>query len=112
MTTPDNVDVESFWAAAQELLARPGINRSTMMGYPCLRYNGDFFASYDPNDNRLILKLDAREVVEMIARGAGRAFAPAGKPFKEWVAVNNRDTSHWPAHLERAAHYANLRNQL
>jgi hypothetical protein len=33
-----------FWTLADDLLRDPGITRSTMMGYPCLRHNGSFFA--------------------------------------------------------------------
>ena len=33
-----------FWELAQQLLAEPGVTQGTMMGYPCLRANGAFFA--------------------------------------------------------------------
>ena len=47
-----------FWKMATPLLARPGIARSTMMGYPCLRLHGDFFASWDQAADHLVVKLD------------------------------------------------------
>ena len=34
---------ELFWTLADELLKQRAVSRSTMMGYPCLRYNGTFF---------------------------------------------------------------------
>jgi hypothetical protein len=43
-STPASDD--EFWDAAAPLLQRPGVTRSTMMGYPCLRLHGDFFASW------------------------------------------------------------------
>ncbi|MFM2073098.1 MAG: hypothetical protein RLZZ623_3362, partial [Actinomycetota bacterium] len=36
-----------FWDLAEELLQRPDVSRSTMMGLPCLRLDGAFFASLD-----------------------------------------------------------------
>jgi hypothetical protein len=55
-----------FWELAQQLLAEPGVTRSTMMGYPCLRANGAFFACVERTTGHLIVKLTARR------RRAGR----------------------------------------
>ena len=43
--TPDVTAGEArFWEIAEPLLEQPGIERSTMMGLPCLRIHGALFA--------------------------------------------------------------------
>lgn len=41
---------ELFWDLAEALYSDPGVSRSTMMGLPCLRYQGRFFALPGPQD--------------------------------------------------------------
>ena len=47
-----------FWELAQPLLDQAGVTRSTMMGFPCLRLHGDFFATCDRRNGDLVVKLD------------------------------------------------------
>lgn len=58
METASN-DADRFWASAEPFLALSGVSRSTMMGLPCLRTDGRFFASYDRRTGDLLVKLDA-----------------------------------------------------
>ena len=44
-----------FWDLATPLLGRPGVTRSTMMGLPCLRWNGVFFALCDRRSGDLLV---------------------------------------------------------
>ena len=76
--------MDFFWTVAEPLLALDGIERSTMMGYPCLRVDGAFFASVNPETGDLIVKLPADQVSHMIEDGSGIAFTPAGRRFREW----------------------------
>ena len=99
--TSDRTD-EAFWDLAGPLLAQAGVTRSTMMGHPCLRLDGDFFASWDRQAQRLVIKLDAASVQDMIERDEAEAFAPAGRAFREWAAVPTTRRANWPALLERA----------
>jgi hypothetical protein len=93
---------ERFWALADPLLARPGVTRSTMMGFPCLRLDGDFFASCDRRTGSLVVKLDADQASQLIDSGQAEAFAPNGRRFREWVAIpSSRDRS-WARLLEGA----------
>ena len=94
--------MEFFWSVAEPLLALPGVEKSTMMGYPCLRTDGDFFASVHPESGDLIVKLPAHRVSTMIDDGEGSAFAPAGRRFREWVRIEARDRERWAALLEEA----------
>jgi hypothetical protein len=91
-----------FWHLAEPLLARPGVSRSTMMGFPCLRLHDDFFASWDPRVQQLVIKLDASDVETLIQAGDGLPFAPAGRRFRQWVAVPATSLVRWPVLLEDA----------
>lgn len=93
---------DEFWEAAAPLLRRSGVTRSTMMGYPCLRLHGDFFASWDPHQHALVVKLDRQTVTALIEGGLGETFAPSGRPFREWVSIPPSARESWPDHLDAA----------
>ena len=57
-----------------------------MMGLPCLRWNGAFFASCDRRTGDLLVKLAESRVDELVAAGRAEPFAPAGRRFREWAA--------------------------
>lgn len=84
-----------FWDVATPFLAHETVNRGTMMGFPCLRVNGDFFASADHRTRDLIVKLAESRVNELIGTGVGQPFAPAGRRFRQWVAIPHRDAEQW-----------------
>ena len=73
-----------------------------MMGFRCLRLDGDFFASSDPHTGSLIVKLDVDRAAELIDRGQAEAFAPGGRRFREWVAVPSSRHRSWAGLLDRA----------
>lgn len=91
-----------FWALADPLLAHAGVTRSTMMGYPCLRLRGDFFACLDRRDGSLVVKLDEGQVTRLIEAGRAEAFAPNGRRFREWAAIPPSRSRSWPRQLEAA----------
>jgi hypothetical protein len=97
---------ELFWELAEPLLADPTITRSTMMGFPCLRLNGRYFASVDRTTQALLVKLAADRVSALIARGGGEPFAPAGRVFREWVALPRTDRRRWRTLLNEAKQFA------
>jgi hypothetical protein len=97
---------ELFWSLAEELLAEPPVTRSTMMGFPCLRYDGRFFASIDRDSKDLVVKLSAERVDELIASGQGTVFAPNDRVFREWVDVPLPDRDLWAALLDEARDFA------
>ena len=84
------------------LLADPRVSRGTMMGFPCMRLDGAFFASLDPGSHHLIVKLPAGRVAELIASGAGLVFAPSHRPFREWVAIPRPQEAIWAGLLDEA----------
>ncbi len=94
-----------FWDLAEEMYADPAVARSTMMGFPCLRVNGAFFASLEPSTDHLIVKLSEARVGDVIDRGIGRSFAPNGRVFREWVAVQQPDHDTWNSLLREAKEF-------
>jgi hypothetical protein len=93
---------ERFWALAEPMLASGRAERGTMMGLPCLRTDGAFFASLEPRSGHLIVKLPADRVAQLIEGGAGAPFAPNGRRFREWVLIERFDEAEWASLLEEA----------
>ena len=95
MSRKGSPDTEFFWDLVEPMLGEPGIDEGTLMGFPCLRINGDFFGTCDHRSGHLIVKVDRDRVAELIEEGVGQPFAPAGRVFKEWVLVEERDEKRW-----------------
>jgi hypothetical protein len=93
-----------------DLLYDPAIGRATMMGYPCIRLAGRFLASYDDRAGCLVVKVPRERVTQLIERGEGDPFAPAGKVFREWVSIPTVDPKLWRTLLEEAVDF--VRKQL
>ena len=91
-----------FWALAEPLLQRADVTRSTMMGFPCLRLNGEFFASCDRRTGDLVVKLDEATVTRLIDAGKAEPFAPNGRRFREWASVPVRRSRAWRSLLDEA----------
>jgi hypothetical protein len=91
-----------FWDLAAPLLARPDVERSTMMGLPCLRVHGAFFASCDRRTGDLLVKLPAARVDELVAADRAHPFAPAGRRFREWAAIPPAKSDTWKRLVDEA----------
>jgi len=65
-----------------------GVEASTMMKSPCIRYRGKFLAMIFDRQDALIIKVSEERVNELIAEGKGRAFNFTKKRFKEWVLID------------------------
>lgn len=95
------IDAEAaFLDFTEPLLATLGVERSTMMGLPCVRLDGAFFASFDRRTGHLLVKLTERRVDELRAAGRAESFAPAGRRFREWAAIPDR--RRWRSLLDEA----------
>jgi hypothetical protein len=95
-----------FWRLAADHLRRPGVERSTMMGFPCLRAHGLFYACPHRHTGELIVKLPEARVRELVSAGVGSEFKPAGKVFREWLAISQPDEELWRSLLEEARRFA------
>jgi hypothetical protein len=89
-----------------DLLYDPAIGRATMMGYPCVRLAGKFLASWDERADQRVVKLPRQRVSELVDAGQGLPFAPAGKVFREWVALPEPDRTLWTHLLAEAVEFA------
>ena len=98
-----------FDDAASTVLAKPGVSPGTMMGFPCLRVDGKFFATFDHRTGDLVVKLSRDRVEELIAGGLGKPFAPAGRTFREWVLIEDRDEARWKALMDEALLFVSAR---
>ena len=94
-----------FWESAAPALSHDDVAAGTMMGFPCLRVSGAFFASCDHRSGDLIVKLPRRRVEQLIDGGAGKPFAPAGRTFREWVLIDDRDQARWIALIDEARRF-------
>ncbi len=93
-------DEDLFWDLVDELRAEdPRVEEGTIMGGRCARAAGEFLALVDFKGSGLVVKLPADRVEALVASGTGRPFAPAGKVFKEWVSIPERDRRRWRALL-------------
>ena len=94
--------LDRFHDLTEPLLARPGVERSTMMGLPCVRVGGAFFASCDRVTGDLLVKLSADRVAALVEAGRAHDFAPAGRRFREWAAVPQSRRRDWARLLDEA----------
>jgi hypothetical protein len=97
---------DQFWELAQTLAADPRVTRSTMMGLPCLRLDGRFFASLDQRSGELVVKLAEARVNELVEAGVAGPFAPAGRRFKQWATISLARQHLWAQYLAEAKAFA------
>ena len=89
-------DEALFWELIDELQAEdPRVEEGTIMGGRCARVAGEFLGLVDYKGSGLVVKLPRERVQELIDDGVGHPFAPAGRVFKEWVAIPERDRRRW-----------------
>ena len=86
-----------------------GVEHSTLMKGPCLRYKGDFIAAMFAPENAMIIKVSAQRVNELIASGEGREFNFTKKRFKEWVLIPATLEKQYEKYLREALAYAKQR---
>lgn len=106
---PSATSEERFWALARPLLQQAGVTRSTMMGFACLRLDGDFFAACDHRSGQLVVKLNEERVSALLDVGKGESFAPNGRPFREWVTIPEREHRSWGRLLDEALQLSAMR---
>lgn len=89
-------DEEVFWELIDELqLKDPRVEEGTIMGGRCARVAGEFLGLVGFKGSGMVVKLPRARVETLIAEGTGQPFAPAGKVFREWVSIPQRDRRRW-----------------
>jgi len=77
----------SYDRTVDKIIQEHGVERSTMMKTPCLRYNGEFMAMMFEKESALIIKVSPQRVDQLINEGKGRAFNFTKKRFKKSVLI-------------------------
>ena len=95
----------SYATALEKVLLEDGVELSTMMGTPCLRYLGDFMAMMFDKENALIIKVSPERVNNLIAEGTGKEFNFTKKRFKEWVLIPREYEDDYSAYIYEAYDY-------
>lgn len=87
-------------------IQQEGITESTMMGTPCLRFNGDFVTMFFDKEDSLIIKVSPERVNELIETGLANEFNYTKKRFKEWALVPIDFQDQYSAYITEAVEYA------
>jgi hypothetical protein len=97
---------QMFWAIAAQLMAEDArIVEGTIMTGRCLRVGREFLALVDFQGSGMVVKLPRDRVDALVAVGVGRPFAPAGRVFREWVAVPRPDRRRWESLLREGVSF-------
>lgn len=98
--SPDGIEL--FSRLSRRLCRKPDVAVGTMMGFPCLRADGKFFASLNREASELIVKLPEGRVKQAVKTREGLAFAPNGRVFREWLAIPVERAEDWSRYLREA----------
>lgn len=107
-STPAHAAAEARLAEVAEAFAgTPGVVLPAAgprhFGTATLRVHGRI-AAFTPDD-RLVVKLPAERVAELVASGAGLPFPTGRPPMREWVAVVSDDPQEWHVRVAEALAY-------
>jgi hypothetical protein len=88
--------------SARLLSEHPDVERAHMFNSDGLRSraNGRFFATV--SGERLLVKLPAGRVVELVAGGDGQPFHSGGRLMREWVLLQPADRAACAAYVDEA----------
>ena len=96
----------SYKKAVDKIARESGVEHSTMMKSPCLRYKGDFMAMMFEKEDALIIKVSPQRVDELIEQGKGFEFNLTKKKFKEWVLIPLEFQEDYEAFVYESLNYA------
>ena len=96
----------NFDLAMSTLLMEEGVELSTMMKTPCLRYKGEFLTMMFEKEDALIIKVAPERVNELITEGKGKEFNFTKKRFKEWVLIPSELEDQYEEYIYEALEYA------
>jgi len=96
----------SYQQAVNKILKETGVEQSTMMKTPCIRYQGEFLSMMFEKEDALIIKVSPERVNALIAEGKGMEFNFTKKRFKEWVLIPLEFEDEYEAYIYEALQYA------
>jgi len=101
----------SYALATAAILQHDGVELSTMMKTPCLRYKGAFLTMMFDKEDALVIKVAPERVNELIASGHGMAFNFTKKRFKEWVLIPLELQDNYIDYINEALVYAKSKSK-
>jgi len=101
----------SYELAVDAILCEEGVEESTMMKSPCLRYRGSFVAMMFKKQDALIIKVSPERVNELISSGKGMEFNFTKKRFKEWVLIPLEFQDEYETYIHEALNYAKSKDK-
>lgn len=96
----------SYDLTTSAILQEDGVELSTMMKSPCLRYKRAFMVMMFERGNHLIIKVSPERVKKLIHEGKGKEFNFTKKRFKEWVLIPLKFRRQYKSLLLEALAYA------
>lgn len=96
----------SYEQAISAMLTNDGVEESTMMKTPCLRYKGAFLTMMFDKEEALIIKVSPERVNDLIADGRGMEFNFTKNRFREWVLIPLEFQDEYTAFMNEALLYA------
>ena len=96
----------SYEQVVDKIVQEEGVELSTMMSTPCLRYKGNFMAMMFAKEAALIIKVPASRVNELISEGKGNEFNFTKKRFKEWVLIPVDYEDEYESYIYESLEYA------
>jgi len=100
----------SYDQAVNKILKEKGVELSTMMKTPCIRYKGEFLSMMFDKEDALIIKVAPERVNELIAEGKGNEFNFTKKRFKEWVLIPRQYEHDYESYIFEALEYAKVKS--
>jgi len=101
----------SYQQAISALLMEDGVEESTMMKAPCLRYKDHFLAMMFEKEDALIIKVSPERVGDLISAGKGKEFNFTKKRFREWVLIPLEFQGDYEAYIREALFYAKQKSK-
>ena len=96
----------SYDRTVDKMIQEYGVEQSSMMKTPCLRYKGEFMAMMFGKESALIIKVSPPRVNQLIAEGKGQEFNFTKKRFKEWVLIPLEFEDEYEAYISESLKYA------
>jgi len=96
----------SYVQAVNKIIKEAGVEESTMMKTPCIRYKGSFMAMMFDKEDSLIVKISPERVNQLVSEGKGNEFNFTKKRFKEWVLIPIEYEEEYESYIYESLEYA------
>ena len=95
-----------LWADIFDSLQNDDLQRSTVIGLPCLRIYDHIIATLDIENAAVIIKLPVHLVNYLVAEGWGHYFTTASRTHEQWIRINRVEPVLWKELIQEASRHA------